>query len=215
VAHLTCINNTKAEILAFMNLLKSHHVDNILALLGDPLPGVPVKNDFKYASDLVSFIKANGDFNVLAACYPEGHIGAPSLEADIRNLKIKVDSGADQLVSQLFFDNHLFYSFLDRVEKVGIQIPIEAGIMPVVNKSQIERMIALSKASMPAKLTALLARYGDNNEDMLEAGIDYAIEQILDLIAHGVDGIHLYTMNNAYVARRISEAVRPLVSVRR
>ena len=215
VAHLTGSYQTKADVLEYLGQLKSSNVENILALQGDPIPGNPVKEDFKHASDLVAFIREHGDFNILAACYPEGHIKAPSLEADIRNLKIKVDSGVDQLVSQLFFDNKFFYSFQERAQKNGIQVPIEAGIMPVTNKSQIERIVSLCGVNIPSQLTALLDRYQDNPADLLEAGIDYAIEQIADLIANGVDGIHLYTMNNAYVAHKINASVRGLLSARR
>jgi methylenetetrahydrofolate reductase (NADPH) len=214
VAHLTCLHQTKEEVRALLEQFKEHNIENILALLGDPIPGTPSKADFKHASDLVSFIKQNGDFNVLAACYPEGHIGAESLEADLRNLKIKVDSGTDHLVTQLFFDNPLFYSFLERARNIGIGVPIEAGIMPVVNKAQVERIVSLCGVNLPKKFTAMMDRFENNPIAMRDAGIAYAVDQIVDLISQGVDGIHLYTMNNAYVARKISEAVSSLVIAR-
>lgn len=214
-AHLSCIHRTKDEVLTYLEQLKANNIQNILALLGDPQLGVAVQKDFRHASDLVAFIREHGDFNILAACYPEGHIAAPSLEADIRNLKIKVDSGADQLVTQLFFDNQFFYAFRERAAKIGIHVPIEAGIMPVISRGQIERMVALCGVSLPARLTDMMARYDNHPADLLEAGIDYAVRQIVDLIEHGADGIHLYTMNNATVARKISEAVQSRIISRR
>ena len=153
-----------------------------------------------------------GDFGVSGACYPEGHPESPDLVTDVRNLKKKVDAGAQHLVSQLFFDNDDFFRFLDRCRLAGIEVPIEAGIMPVLNKGSIERMVSMCGASLPRKLTRLLARYGDHPEALREAGIAYAIDQISDLIAAGVDGIHLYTMNNPQVAKQISDSV---ASIRR
>lgn len=211
VAHLTCINQTRPEVLALLGQLQANNIKNILALLGDPIPGVPRQYDFDHASDLVSFIKANGDFNVIAACYPEGHQNAPSLEADIRNLKAKVDCGVDNLITQLFFENHLFYDFLNRARAAGINVPIQAGIMPVISSKQAERITAISGVKFPRKFLAMLDRYADRPETLLDAGIAYAVEQIIDLLAHGVDGIHLYTMNNPTVARRINEAARSLI----
>ena len=207
VAHLPCINLTKEGVLSTLRELKKAGVENILALRGDIRPDVPPKQDFRHASDLISFIRENGDFNIIAACYPEGHPESHSIAEDIRNLKRKVDAGANQLISQLFFDNDYFYSFLERAEIAGIQVPIQAGIMPVTNKKQIERMVSLCGATLPKKFTAVMERYGNSPSAMRDAGIAYAIDQIVDLSAHGVDGIHLYTMNNAYVAKKISDAV--------
>ncbi|MFA5384012.1 MAG: methylenetetrahydrofolate reductase [NAD(P)H] [Eubacteriales bacterium] len=210
VAHLTCISQTKEEVLFLLERLKDNNIENILALRGDINPDIPPKQDFKYASDLVSFIKENGDFNIIAACYPEGHSEALSITEDIRNLKIKVENGVDQLISQLFFDNNYFYAFLERVECAGITVPIEAGIMPVVNKKQIERMVSLCRVDLPKKFTAMMNRYENNPVAMRDAGIAYAVDQIVDLVSQGVDGIHLYTMNNAYIAQKIYEAVKSL-----
>ena len=211
VAHLTCINQTKPEVLALLEQLRASNIKNILALLGDPVPGVPRQYDFEHASDLVTFIKAHGDFNVIAACYPEGHQNAPSLEADIRNLKTKVDCGADNLITQLFFDNCRFYEFMARVQAVGITVPIQAGIMPVISSKQAERIMAISGVQFPRKFLAMLDRYADRPAALLDAGIAFAVEQIVDLLGNGVDGIHLYTMNNPTVARRINDAVRSLI----
>ena len=213
IAHLPCINLSKEEVLSVLEKLKENHIENILALRGDISPDYPMKEDFKHASDLVSFIKANGDFNIIGACYPEGHPESKNLIDDIINLKRKVDSGTNQLVSQLFFDNDKFYSFLERARCAGITVPIEAGIMPVLNKKQIERMVSLSNATLPKKFVTMMEKYEDKPEAIRDAGIAYAVDQIVDLISQGVDGIHLYTMNNAYVAQKISEAVKTIIKV--
>lgn len=213
VAHLPCINLTKGEVLKMLDDFKKAGIENILALRGDVNTRFILKNDFKYASDLISFIKENGDFNIIGACYPEGHIECPTIIEDIRNLKRKVDAGAEQLITQLFFDNNYFYSFRERAAIAGINVPIEAGIMPVVNKKQVERMVTLCGVNLPKKFLAIMNKYGDNPEAMRDAGIAYAIDQIVDLLAHGVDGIHLYTMNNAYIAHRIYESINTLFVV--
>ena len=158
-------------------------------------------------TELLAFIRRRGDFGVSAACYPEGHPESPDAVSDLRYLKQKVDAGAQHLVSQLFFDNEDFLRFLERARIAGITVPIEAGIMPVLNQKSIERMVSLCGASIPRKLSRILARYGDHPEALREAGIAYAIDQISDLVAAGVDGIHLYTMNNPAVARQISDSV--------
>lgn len=209
VAHLPCINFTKDEILRVLDDFYKNDIKNILALRGDINPDIPPKNDFRYASDLIEFIKtnANGDFHILGACYPECHFEAVDFDDDIKNLKTKVDSGAEQLISQVFFDNNLFYSFLDKTKKAKINVPIQAGVMPVVNKKQIERMVSLCGASLPSKFTKMMQRYENHPDALRDAGIAYAVNQIVDLISNGVDGIHLYTMNNPYVAKRISDAV--------
>lgn len=130
---------------------------------------------------------------------------------DILNLRKKVEMGAQHLITQLFFDNQSFYRFRERCQIAGINVPIEAGIMPVVNRKQIERMVSISGASLPVKFTKIMQKYGENPEAMRDAGIAYAVDQIVDLISNGVDGIHLYTMNNPYVARRISESIKTLL----
>lgn len=211
VAHLSCVNNTKEDITRILKELKDNNIENVLALRGDFVPGVEPKTDFKYASDLCTFIKETGDFGISGACYPEVHIEAENEVQDILNLKHKVECGAEHLMSQLFFDNNAFYRFLERAQIAGINVPIEAGIMPVVNKNQIERMVSMCGASLPAKFTKVMQKYENNPEALRDAGIAYAIEQIVDLLANNVDGIHLYTMNNAYVAEKISSAVSSLL----
>ena len=211
VAHLPCINFTRKEVLSILEDFRQNGIENILALRGDIAPDVSPKTDFRHASDLVSFLRENGDFNIIGACYPEGHPESPDIVSDIRSLKRKVDAGVSQLISQLFFDNDYFYSFLERARIAGINVPVEAGIMPVTNKKQIERMVSLCKVALPKKFTTMMQKYENNPAAMRDAGIAYAVDQIVDLAAHGVDGIHLYTMNNAYVAKKISEAVATLI----
>ena len=210
-AHLTCVYSTKETVLTQLSQFKEKGVENILALRGDINPEIPRLHDFEYASDLTAFIKANGDFHVSGACYPEGHLESADAISDIQNLKHKVDAGAEHLMSQLFFDNAAFYNFREKAAIAGINVPIEAGIMPVVNKKQIERMVSMCGASLPAKFSKIMQRYEHNPEALRDAGIAYAVDQIVDLISNGVDGIHLYTMNNPYVAKKISDSIKNLL----
>lgn len=206
LAHLTCICATREEVDYILSDLAAKGISNILALRGDiPRDGkLPDKRDFPYAADLVAYIKEKGSFNVVAACYPEIHSEAPSPEADIANLKRKVDAGVGHLVTQLFFDNEKFYAFRDRIEAAGIRVPVTAGIMPVTSKNQIEKMVHMCGATIPAKLMKIIDKYGEDPLAMRDAGILYAAEQISELVSQGVRGIHLYTMNNPTVARKIT-----------
>lgn len=212
VAHMPCIYLTKESVLRQLDEFKANGIENILALRGDRIPDVQPAGDFEHASDLVSFIKEHGDFNILGACYPEGHTESDSILTDIQNLKLKVDAGVSHLVTQLFFDNKYFYRFRERASLAGIHCPIEAGIMPVVNKKQIERMVTLCGVNLPRKFTSMMEKYENNPIAMRDAGIAYAVNQIVDLISEGVDGIHLYTMNNPYIAQKICEAVQNLIA---
>ncbi len=211
VAHLTCVNSTRDMIDRTLDDFRANGIENILALRGDYVDGVEPQHDFRYASELCAYIKSKGDFDVSGACYPEVHVEAADEVEDIRNLKTKVDAGAHHLISQLFFDNALFYRFLERAKIAGINVPIEAGIMPVTNKKQIERMVSLCGASLPSKFAKIMQKYENKPDALRDAGIAYAVEQIVDLIANGVDGIHLYTMNNPYVAEKITRAVENLL----
>ena len=214
IAHLTCLYNTRESVDEILKNLKAEGVENILALRGDANPDYEVKKDFRYASDLTEYILSkNMGFHVSGACYPEVHQKSDSMRADIMNLKKKIDAGADHLISQLFFDNQAFYDFLEKVRIAGIEVPVEAGIMPVTNKKQIERMVSMCGASIPAKLSKVLQRFGDHPEAMRDAGISYAVDQIIDLVANGVEGVHIYTMNDPYVARKITEGVKSIVNV--
>ena len=207
IAHLPCINESKESVLEKMRDFRARGIENILALRGDRNPSVQPKNDFSFASDLIRFIKQNGDFDIAAACYPEGHPEAPDLDTDILHLKEKTDAGATHLITQLFYSNKDFYTFREKIAAAGVSVPVEAGIMPVTSKKSIERMVSLCGASIPKRLAKLMARYSDDPASLKAAGLEYAIEQILDLREQGADGIHLYTMNNPDVARYITEAI--------
>lgn len=207
IAHLPCINETKESVLEKLEIFKQKGVDNILALRGDRNPDVEPKTDFHYAADLIAFILEHGDFDIAAACYPEGHPEAPDLDTDILHLKEKVDAGASHLISQLFYYNPDFYAFREKLAQKNITVPVEAGIMPVTSKKSIERMVSLCGASIPNRLAKLMARYSDDPASLKAAGLEYAIMQILDLLEHGVDGVHIYTMNNPDVARYIMEQI--------
>lgn len=212
--HLTCLYNTKEDIDLICDQLKERNIRNILALRGDRNPNAvrEPQKDFPHASDLIAYLRTKGDFHIMGACYPEGHLEAKGLDEDIDNLKKKVDAGATHLLSQLFFDNDVYLRFLEKARKAGINVPIEAGIMPCTSKASIERMVMMCGASLPAKFTRTMARYENYPDALREAGIAYAIDQIIDLVSRGVEGIHLYTMNSPYVAKRITEAVAPLLN---
>ncbi|MCT4660864.1 MAG: methylenetetrahydrofolate reductase [NAD(P)H] [Tissierellales bacterium] len=211
LAHLTCIQSTKETIEKTLLELKKEGIENILAMRGD-LPIREVSNgEYKHAFELIEHIRRKHEFSIAAACYPEGHLESQSLDQDIKYLKQKVDCGADYLISQLFFDNELFYNFKERAFEKGIQVPIQAGIMPVINKKQIERITKLCGATLPDKFLKIMNRYENDKIALRDAGIAYAVEQIIDLISSGVQGVHLYTMNNPYVARKINESVKNII----
>ncbi|AQS59562.1 methylenetetrahydrofolate reductase [NAD(P)H] [Desulforamulus ferrireducens] len=209
LAHLTCVGHTTAEIDKILKDLESENIENVLALRGDPPADQPDYDfsacDFQYASDLVRHIKNCSNMSVGAAAYPEGHVHCKRLSEDMHWLKYKVDQGVDFLVTQIYFDNRIFYNFIENARRIGINCPVSPGIMPVLNAKQIKRMITLCGASMPAKLLILVDKYGDSPEDMEKAGIEYASRQVQDLLDNGVDGIHLYTMNKY---QQITEILR-------
>lgn len=213
LSHLTCINDTKSKVGAVLEALRREGITNVLALRGDIPPGVdfPGEDHFHYASELTQAIRDQGGFCVGGACYPEGHPEAPSRDADLDFLRRKVDAGAEFLTTQMFFDNAILYQFLYRALQKGIGVPIVAGIMPVVNARQIKRITALSGAGLPPRFAAIVDRFGGNTECMREAGIAYATEQIIDLIANGVSNIHLYTMNRPEIARAIFGNLRSIL----
>ncbi|GHU53182.1 methylenetetrahydrofolate reductase [Clostridia bacterium] len=213
LAHLTCVNSTRADIDAVLSILEENNIENILALRGDYPKDTPhIEGDFTYADSLIAYLRENYDFGISAACYPEGHPKSPNLETDIRHTKMKVDAGASHLVSQLFFDNDNFYEYVDKVRRAGITVPIEAGIMPVVSKNNILRLVSLCGATFPKKLSKMLSRYEHNPDALFDAGIAYATEQIADLLTNSVHGIHLYTMNNPLIAERINGNVRRIIN---
>jgi methylenetetrahydrofolate reductase (NADPH) len=209
MAHLTCASLSRDGAERAVRELGENNIENILALRGDVNPDTPARDDFKHASDLARFIVGvGGDFCVSGACYPEGHAQADSLASDLKNLKKKVDAGVSCLFTQLFFDNALFYSFMEKVRLIGIDAPVSAGIMPVTSKKQIERTVSMCAASLPPKFAKMVARYENDAQALRDAGMAYAEEQIADLISNGVDGIHLYAMNSPYAAERIAKIMR-------
>ena len=214
VAHLPCIGLTKEQARVILDSMSDNGIENILALRGDLPEGSTPAGDFRHASDLISFIKENYSFNILAACYPEIHPESRNAVDDIHWLKHKVDCGADHLITQLFLDNSYFCDFREKALLAGVDVPIEAGIMPVTNKRQIERMVKLCGVDLPKRFIRVLEKYEHDPNALRDAGIAYAIDQITDLIALGVDGIHLYTMNDPYVAHRIFDAVHNMLAVR-
>jgi len=216
VAHVTCIGSKKADILARLKYLKENNVKRILALRGDKNPEKfdDKDGDFRYAGELISFIKTQkeyDDFEIYAACYPEVHSESANAEEDIKFLKQKTDCGVKGLYTQLFFDNEKFFDFTERARKANINVPLHAGIMPVTSANQITKMVQLSGASLPAKFSKLLAKYQDNPLALKDAGINYATEQITGLLAEGVEGIHLYTMNKPEIAERITNSLKNMI----
>lgn len=205
LAHLTCVSSTKDEVHKVIEQLKEKGIRNILALRGD-IPAeseFPLPNHYRYASELIEDIRRQGDFCIGAACYPEGHVETEHKKDDIRNLKHKVDCGVDFLTTQMFFDNNILYNFLYRIREKGITIPVLPGIMPVTNKKQIARIGGMSGTALPERFRAIVDRFGDNQGAMQQAGIVYATDQIIDLIANGVNHIHVYSMNKPEVAEAI------------
>lgn len=212
LAHLTCINSSKNEIDKILDDLKVAGIENILALRGDENPNYKQSEDFRYAYELISHIEKRGDFNIVAACYPNGHIDCNELKKEIKYLKLKQEVGASHFVSQLFFDNDDFYRFLDFTNKEGITVPIQAGIMPVVNTKQILRITEITGTKLPDKFIRVMNRYEHDPIALRDAGIAYANDQIVDLLSTGVDGIHLYTMNNPLVAQKITSSISSLIN---
>ena len=216
IAHVTCISSAKSEINNILHSIEEHNVQNVLALRGDypkdsalelPIDG------FKNSVELIEYFKRNSNLCVGAACYPEKHPDASNLNKDIEFLKRKMDAGADFLVTQMFFDNELFYDFYDKAVKKGVHLPIITGIMPILNKNQINTIVNLTGNSIPKKLERLLNKYSNNPEALREAGMSYAVSQIIDLLSWGVDGIHIYTMNKPSTARKILGSISAIRSV--
>ncbi len=216
VAHLTCVGTTRENIRGILNELKANNVRNILALRGD-LPAGAELGDFHHASELIKFIKDEygDDFDVFAACYPEKHPEANSVEEDLIHLKEKCELGLKGLISQLFFDNDIFWNWKERARAMGITQPIIAGIMPITSAAQISKVVEMCGASVPDRVRRFVDAYGHHQGAVKEAGIAYATEQIVDLLARGVEGIHLYTMNQADTVRRIDAGIRSVLYVMR
>ena len=207
IAHLTCASSTKEKVQSVIKELKDRKIENILALRGD-IPedaDFPLPDQYHHAIELIGEIKEIGDFCIGGACYPEGHPEAATMEEDLQHLKEKVEAGCDYLTTQMFFDNNIYYRFLYKALAKGINVPVVPGIMPVTNAAQVKRTISLTGNLVPAKFLSIVDRFGSNPEAMKQAGIAYATEQIIDLIAKGVNHIHIYSMNKPDVAGAIMD----------
>lgn len=212
LAHITCVGSKKENLRDVLSSLKAAGVTRVLALRGDRPRDMTdeqfASRDFEHASDMIAYLKElEPDLYIAAACYPEKHYECFSMQSDLGYLKLKQDMGAEDLISQMFFDNDCFYEFLEKARRKGVTLPIHAGIMPVTSANQLGTSISLSGATIPKAFADMIARYGDSPEDMRKAGIDYAVRQIIDLKQNGVDGIHIYTMNRPKMAAEIMEAV--------
>ena len=214
IAHLPAVYLTKEMVSDTLQALDKVGVHKILALRGDIFPDVAPKDDFKYATDLIEYIKEEAPhFDIVGACYPEGHPDSPNQISDIQNLKKKVDAGCSSLVTQLFFDNERFYDFQDKCTLAGIDIPIHAGIMPILNRNQALRLLkTCENIHLPRKFKAILDKYEHDPESLRAAGLAYAVDQIVDLVTQDVAGVHLYTMNNATTAHHIYQATHTFFS---
>ena len=212
IAHLPAIYLTKEKVAETIADLDKVGVQKILALRGDIIPDVVPQKDFRYATDLIEFIKEQAPhFDIVGACYPEGHPDSPNQISDIQNLKKKVDAGCSSLVTQLFFDNERFYDFQDKCTLAGIDVPIHAGIMPILNRNQALRLLkTCENIHLPRKFKAILDKYEHDPESLRAAGLAYAVDQIVDLVTQDVAGVHLYTMNNAETAKYIHQATHAL-----
>lgn len=213
LAHLTCIGSEEKSLALKIDELRKSNIENILAMRGDCMDSSRLNADrkYNYATDLICDIKNIGGFSIGAAAYPEGHIECDDLRISAIHLKQKVDAGADFLITQLFFENKLLYNFLELKKKLSIKVPVSAGVMPILNKNQVQKMIFMCGASLPSKIIKILYRYENNPESLRKAGIEYATEQVIDLIANGVDGVHIYTMNQPEIAKEILRHIQPKI----
>ena len=212
IAHLSCISSTKARTREMLERLSSLGIKNILALRGDIPEGLDLASlEYRYASDLVGEIREFGGFTIGGACYPEGHPESASAERDIEALRIKVEAGCEFLTTQMFFDNDILYNFMYRLLRRGVDVPVVAGIMPVTDARQIKRIMSISGGSLPQHFIRLVDRYGDDPRAMMQAGIAFATEQIIDLYANGVNAVHVYSMNKPEVARKIKENLSEII----
>ncbi len=216
LAHLTCVKASKKNIFDTLDVLKANNIENIMALRGDIPEGFDrTTMDYQYASEMIKDIKSYGDFCIGGACYPDGHVESANMEEDIAHLKLKVEAGCEFLTTQMFFDNNILYSYLYKIRERGITVPIVAGIMPVTNAKQIVRSCKLSGTYLPQRFKAIVDRFGDNPKAMKEAGIAYATDQIIDLLANGVNNIHVYSMNKPEVAAAIQNNLKEIMSYQR
>ncbi|MBR84623.1 MAG: methylenetetrahydrofolate reductase [NAD(P)H] [Euryarchaeota archaeon] len=207
MAHLTCVGQTKEEIHGVLERLDAAGVENVIALRGDPPRGetefVPVAGGFPHATDLLSHIKANFKFGVAAACYPEGHTESVDVDADLDYIKLKVEKGADFLVTQLFYDNRYYFDYVERAKAAGIDVPIVPGVLPVLSSAQVRRFTTLCGSTIPSDLGKLLDKYADDDSSARDMGVEYATAQVRELWDQGVPGVHFYVLNRSYSVSRI------------
>ena len=211
LAHLTCVSSTREKVHVVLEQLKERGIENILALRGDIPKDGKTPEVYHYASELIREIKSAGDFCIGAACYPEGHVESANKSVDMDYLKQKVEAGCDFVTTQMFFDNSVLYSYLYRIREKGITVPVIAGIMPVTNASQIKRITQMSGTYLPSRFMSLVDKFGDKPAAMKQAGIAYATDQIIDLIANGIKGLHEYSMNKPDVAAKIKENLSEII----
>ena len=212
LAHLSCVSSTKAHVQEQLAELKERGIENVLALRGDIPDGLDMDHlEYHYASELIPEIRSAGDFCIGGACYPETHPECATSMEDIANLKKKVDSGCQFLTTQMFFDNNILYNFLYRIREAGITVPVVAGIMPVTNAKQIDRICKISGNSLPQRFHLIVDRFGSNPAAMKQAGIAFATEQVIDLYANGINAVHIYSMNHPDVAAKIQENLSEII----
>jgi methylenetetrahydrofolate reductase (NADPH) len=215
MAHFTCVGATVEELRATLDRMRDAGIENVLALRGDPPPGqdewTATEGGLRYSRELIEMIRAEYDFAIGAACFPEVHIHAESAESDLRYLKAKVDAGARFLITQLFFDNAYYYDFVTRAREIGIDVPIIPGIMPITNYKQIKRMTSMCGSAIPAGLLAELDLRIDHPQAVTDLGVAYATLQCADLLANGAPGIHFYTLNRSPATRAILSALRCMI----
>ena len=213
LAHLTCLTATRDGIADEIAALRRAGIENVLCLRGDMPKDAPAGDapaQFSHAVDLVRAMRPS-TFCLGGACYPECHPECPHMEDDIAHLREKVDAGLDFVTTQMFFDNNIFYRYLAKLRDGGVTVPVIAGIMPVTNGKQIARICKLSGTYLPSRFKAIVDRFGDDPPAMLDAGVAYATEQIIDLFANGVNAVHIYTMNRPETAERIMANLRGIL----
>lgn len=211
LAHISCISSSRENVMKQVKLMRESGIENVLALRGDIPAGGEINGEYRYASELASDLSACGDFCIGGACYPEGHPESASSEEDIANVKRKVEAGCEFLTTQMFFDNNILYNYLYKIRERGITVPVLAGIMPVTNGKQVKRICQLSGTYLPARFRAIVDKFGSDPHAMTQAGVAYATEQIIDLIANGVHGIHVYSMNKPEVAEAIMRNLSSII----
>jgi methylenetetrahydrofolate reductase (NADPH) len=213
MAHLTCVGHSRTELVGLLDSLAADKIENVLVLRGDPPAGqkefVPAPDGFRYASELVDFIRQRDyPFCLGGACYPEGHVETASRDADLLNLKRKVDAGLDFAITQLFFDNAFYFDFVERARRIGVNVPIVPGLMPITNYEQLHRFVRMCGATVPMRLSLQLEKVKDNPEAVMQLGVAHAVVQCMELLQRGAPGIHFYTLNRSPATRMIVSALR-------